>query len=199
MTETIEKATQKAKPLRLNADARDDVRQAFRKPLLEANEKVWREAQTALAPKFRDSIYTPEEQRAIAVLKKGGWATTVSTLYVRAEGSGCSEYVKLGDATIDVVGTSRKNPSVAKSVLDEYDAAERAYDERKEEIESLTRELNTVLLVSKTRAELGQLWPPVFDLMGEAWVNAAQEPNRLPTVTTDRITAALAGITKMAA
>lgn len=196
-------STKPAKGLRLTQAAREDVRQAFERPLKEQNLKDRTAARTEWAKKIDADLYTAEEIKALKVLKKGGFVSSVTEAWLDSKeqndkGNPIVSHNRhhFGDATIMATGIGSKRISLA--LMKEYDALDEAFNARLKDIEALVKELNSVLLTAKTRTELAALWPGAETLMGETWIWAQAEPNTLPTVQTTNITAALEQIQKAA-
>jgi hypothetical protein len=202
-------SVQKSKGLRLTKDDREAVRDAIREPLYAQIDAQGEAARKELAAKAYDEIYTAEQQKAIKTLFKDH-ADARSSMYVYGpEREGRSRdytYIKFfGQLFV----SSGRDLYVSQETIDEHRRIKGEFGTgdsthykgvgyvidrgaAQEPINKIVAELNSVLLSAKTRAQLGEIWPAVYDLMGKEWVDAVEEPNTLPALLTDNLNAVVA-------
>lgn len=187
---------------------REDVRTKFREPLVAEAERTVKLARAVISKRIYEDAFTVEERKAMKVLAAGGYVQGTTYRYIAAREtkthSDGRQLPVMGPRIVNFEGASCLTTGLgsvfcAAALLEEYDAIDKAHDDRTKAMGDLVRELNSVLLSAKTRTELAILWPPIETLMGSAWVNWQAEPNTLPALSTDNITAAMERITALAA
>lgn len=174
---------------------REVIRCTFRDPLMTAAQSKLEADRIQVGDQIAARMFTPEQKAALTVLRKAGWLGLHDSAMITTG-------AKSGYQTIHF--SSRPLPCpytkyvVSAEDLEASRVPRATYEAEIARIESLMRELNSVLLTCKTRRKLGEVWPPIYDLMGADWVDAQDEPSTLPAVMTAGITAAVAQFKKAA-